>query len=82
MSSFEPDDALRDRLLRENEEYRMLATEHQEHEQRIGDLTRKPFLSEEEKVLEKTLKKRKLALKDQMYALMQRHRRKTAGDRR
>ena len=80
MSSFEPDDALRDRLLRENEEYRTLAAEHQEHEQRIGDLIRKPFLSEEEKVLEKTLKKRKLALKDQMYALMQRHRREAEGD--
>lgn len=82
MSSFEPDDALRDRLLRENEEYRMLAAEHQEHELRIGDLTRKPFLSEAEKVLEKTLKKRKLALKDQMYSLIQRHRRETEGDAR
>ena len=69
MSSFTPEDALRDRLLREDDEYRELAAEHRRYEQQLEDLTRKHFLSEEEELLEKTLKKKKLALKDKIAQL-------------
>ena len=64
------------RLFKDNEEYRRLAAEHQYYEDQLEDLTNKHFLSEEEQLQEKTLKKKKLVLKDQMY-LMQQKMRKT-----
>lgn len=65
---------LRDLLLKENEEFRKLAAEHQHYEDQLEDLTNRHFLSEEEQLLEKTLKKKKLLLKDQMYSILQRAR--------
>ncbi|MBN2338389.1 MAG: DUF465 domain-containing protein [Acidobacteria bacterium] len=70
-----PEDALRDRLLQEDDEYRELAAEHRKYERQLEDLTRKHFLSEDEELLEKTLKKKKLVLKDKMHFLVQRQRR-------
>ena len=73
---------LRDQLLKENAEYRRLAAEHQSCDDQLEDLTNKHFRSVEEQVLEKTLKKKKLMLKDQMYSLMQKFRKQTgAGSR-
>jgi hypothetical protein len=63
---------LRDQLLRENAEYRRLAAEHQSYDEQLEGLSSKHFLSEEEKLREKTLKKKKLLLKDQMYLMVQR----------
>jgi uncharacterized protein YdcH (DUF465 family) len=73
---------LRDQLLRENAEYRRLAAEHQSYNDQLEDLTNKHFLSEEEKLQEKTLKKKKLMLKDQMYGMVQKVRKEIeAGSR-
>jgi uncharacterized protein len=63
---------LRDQLLKENAEYRKLAAEHQSYDDQLEDLSSKHFLSEEEQLQEKTLKKKKLILKDQMYQMVQR----------
>jgi uncharacterized protein YdcH (DUF465 family) len=63
---------LRDQLLKENAEFRRLAAEHQSYDDQLEDLSNKHFLSEEEQVQEKTLKKKKLILKDQMYEMVQR----------
>jgi uncharacterized protein len=63
---------LREQLLRENEEYQRLAAEHQTYDDQLEDLSGKHFLSEEEQIQEKTLKKKKLMLKDQMYLMVQR----------
>jgi hypothetical protein len=62
---------LRAQLLKDNEEYRRLAAEHQYYEDQLDNLTNKHFLSEEEQLQEKTLKKKKLVLKDQMYSMLQ-----------
>jgi uncharacterized protein YdcH (DUF465 family) len=61
---------LKDRLARENAEFRKLFEEHQVHERRLEDLKRKAFLSEAERIEVRELKKRKLVLKDGMYRIM------------
>ncbi|MGB8953657.1 MAG: DUF465 domain-containing protein [Candidatus Aminicenantales bacterium] len=61
---------LKERMIRDNAEFRKLYEEHQRHEQRLDELKGKSFLTEEEKLEEKELKKIKLTLKDQMYKLM------------
>lgn len=77
MSSLLSEAELRDQLLKENAEYRRLAAEHQLYDDQLEDLTNKHFLSEEEQLQEKTLKKKKLLLKDQMELMVQRHRKQT-----
>lgn len=57
-------------LLKENEEFRKMYRKHQQCEKRLEEFKKKGFLSEEEKLEEKEMKKRKLALKDKMYYLM------------
>ena len=68
------EEELRKRLLKDNEEYRRLATEHQDYADKLEDLTNKHFLSDQEQVQEKLLKKKKLILKDQMYSMVQKAR--------
>ncbi len=82
MSGFIGEAELRDQLLKENAEYRRLAAEHQSCDDQLESLTNKHFLSEEEELQEKTLKKKKLMLKDQMYSMVQKVRRQMeAGSR-
>ena len=56
-------------LLRSNEHYRDLAERHHQLDDRLHQLTEKHYLSDNEQLEEVTLKKRKLALKDQMEAI-------------
>lgn len=65
-------------LLSTDDEYRRLATRHQELETRLLELSSRPYLSEPEQVEEVTLKKRKLHLKDQMETIVRRHRNREA----
>ena len=60
---------VRDQLLSSNDEFRRLAQEHSEYQQRLESLIQKKYLSEEEKLEEVRLKKLKLRLKDQMQSL-------------
>ena len=62
MSSAIPDTKLQEQLLRDNPEYRRLAEEHQSYDVQLEHLNNKHFLSEEEQVQEKLLKKKKLLL--------------------
>jgi uncharacterized protein YdcH (DUF465 family) len=62
--------ALKELMLRENADFRRLHKEHQACEKRLKDLQGKSFLTEEERLEERELKKRKLALKDRMYLMM------------
>ncbi len=66
---------LKELLLGESEEFRKLNEEHQSCESKLEILKGKSFLTEDEKLEERELKKRKLALKDRMYALMTQYRR-------
>ena len=65
---------LKQRLLQTDEEFRQLATQHHDLDQRIHNLAARPYLSEPEQLEEVTLKKRKLQLKDQMETILRRHR--------
>lgn len=53
-------------LLRSNEQYRQLSERHHQLDDRLHELTALPYLTDSERFEEVTLKKRKLALKDQM----------------
>ena len=61
---------LKERMLKENAEFKRLFEEHQKHEKKLAEFKGKPYLTDAERVEEKELKKRKLALKDRMYVMM------------
>jgi len=65
---------LKARLLESDEEFRQLTTLHQDLDQRLNNLSGKPYLTAPEQVEEVTLKKRKLQLKDRMEAILRRSR--------
>jgi uncharacterized protein YdcH (DUF465 family) len=61
-----------------DDEFNQLASKHHELEDRLHELTAKPYLSEPEQLEEVTLKKRKLQLKDRMEDILRRHRQEHA----
>jgi hypothetical protein len=65
---------LKDLLLKESEEFRKLHEEHQSCKKKLEILMSKSFLTEDEKLEEREIKKLKLALKDRMYGLMTQYR--------
>jgi uncharacterized protein YdcH (DUF465 family) len=66
-------DMLKEELMSRDPEFRELAREHTRYEERLSELTALAYPSDEEQLEEVTLKKKKLALKDQMYALIMQH---------
>jgi uncharacterized protein YdcH (DUF465 family) len=66
-------ESLKEQLMQSDPEYRELAKEHGRYEERLSQLSSLPYPSDEEQIEEVTLKKKKLALKDQMHAIMLRH---------
>jgi uncharacterized protein YdcH (DUF465 family) len=65
---------LKDELARTDEEFHNLAARHHELDDRLHELTAKPYLSEPEQLEEVALKKKKLQLKDRMEDILRRHR--------
>jgi uncharacterized protein YdcH (DUF465 family) len=63
-------DSLKEELMASNPDFREMAREHGRYEQRLSELSALTYPSDEEQLEEVTLKKKKLALKDQMYSLM------------
>ena len=61
---------LKEELMSQNPEFRELAREHTKYEQRLSELSALAYPSDEEQLEEIMLKKKKLALKDQMYSMM------------
>ena len=61
-------------LLQSHDQYRQLAAKHQELDNRLHELSDKHYLSASEQIEETTLKKRKLALKDQMEEIARQYR--------
>jgi len=63
-------DAMKQQLLDSNDEFRQLASQHHDLDERIHNLATRSYLSEPEQIEEVTLKKRKLQLKDQMESML------------
>lgn len=68
------EEKIKDALLKKNEEFKKAFRQHQGYEKKLETLKKKGFLSEEEKLKVRELKKKKLALKDKMYFLMTEYR--------
>jgi uncharacterized protein YdcH (DUF465 family) len=66
-------DSLKEQLMMSDPEFRELAREHGRYEERLSELSALPYPSTEEQLEEVTLKKKKLAIKDQMYSIMLQH---------
>ncbi len=66
-------DPVRDELLRSNQEFRELVHQHEDFEKRLGELAHLSYPNGDEQLEEITLKKKKLAIKDEIYAMMQQH---------
>ena len=60
-------------LLRSDDHFRHLFRQHHELDDRLHELSDKHYLSTSEQLEEVTLKKRKLALKDEMERLAREH---------
>ena len=67
-------DDIKVQLLESDEQFRELAAQHQELDRRLNSLSGKVYLTDTEQAEEKTLKKQKLHLKDQMESILRRRR--------
>ena len=65
---------LKAHLMQTDEEFRRLAEQHAQFHQQLEALEAKPHLTPEEEMEEHRLKKMKLHMKDQMNAIISRHR--------
>lgn len=61
---------IKERLLEGNREFRKAFDRHQKLEKKLSKFQKKSYLTEEEKLEQKRLKKNKLLLKDKMYFMM------------
>ena len=63
-------DSLKEQLIANDPEFRELVREHGRYEARLSELSALAYPSDEEQLEEITLKKKKLAIKDQMHTIM------------
>ena len=63
-------DAVRDELIKQNPAFRELVQQHQTFERRLSELAHLSYPNDDEQLEETTLKKRKLQIKDEIYAMM------------
>jgi uncharacterized protein YdcH (DUF465 family) len=64
---------VRDELLKENQMFRELVQQHQTYEKRLTELANLTYPNDEELMEESVLKKKKLAIKDEIYTMLQEH---------
>lgn len=62
-----------DELYKSNQTFRELVQQHQNYEKRLTELAHLNYPSEDEVIEETTIKKKKLLVKDEIYAMMQQH---------
>ena len=63
-------DPVRDALIKENPSFRELVQKHQNYEKRLTELGELTYPNDDELLEETTLKKKKLLVKDEIYAIM------------
>jgi uncharacterized protein YdcH (DUF465 family) len=61
---------LKEFLIKENKEFREAYDRHQKCEKELDQLKKKDFQTDQDRLKERELKKKKLALKDKMYVIM------------
>ena len=66
-------DPVRDELLKSNQVFRDLVHQHEDFERRLSELAHLTYPNDDEQLEETTLKKKKLAVKDEIYAMIQQH---------
>ena len=64
-------DPVRDELIETNQDFRNLVQQHQSYEKRLTELAELTYPNDVELLEETTLKKKKLIIKDEIYAIMQ-----------
>ncbi len=67
------EDVVRDRLRKENSEYRQYEHEHNSLESTLASMDAHPYLSPEEEIERKRIQKLKLATKDKMREMVRRY---------
>lgn len=68
------EEELIERLMRENEEFLKAKQTHSQLAKQLEELEKKPFLTPQDEVEIKIIKKKKLAIKDQMEKILIQHR--------
>jgi len=70
----EKEEELIERLMKEDEEFKKAKQTHARLEEQLEEFNKKPFLTPNEEIEIKIIKKRKLALKDQMERILRKYR--------
>jgi uncharacterized protein YdcH (DUF465 family) len=65
--------AANDELYKSNQTFRELVQQHQNYEKRLTELAHLNYPNDEEVIEETTIKKKKLLIKDEIYAMLQQH---------
>ena len=68
------EDALVERLMQENGEFLKVKQAHSQLAKQLEELEKKPFLTSQDEMEIKIIKKKKLALKDQMEKILMQYR--------
>ena len=63
-------DALKEELIKTDDEFRRLYEEHREFERRLDEIYHKTLPSQDDEIAEKQIKLHKLALKDRMEQIL------------
>jgi len=74
MNQFSTTEELKAYLLAEDSRFRELANEHRSYEERLVQLAALSYPNDDELVEEKSLKKKKLLIKDQMESILSQYR--------
>ncbi len=63
-------EAVKKELMKESQTFRDLVHQHESYEKRLTELANLTYPSETEQIEESTIKKKKLNVKDEIYAMM------------
>ncbi len=66
-------ETVKEELFKENQAFRELVQQHQNYEKRLTELAGLTYPNDEELLEESVLKKKKLAVKDEIYSIMQQY---------
>ena len=68
------EEEIKERLISANPEFRRLVEEHEQYEGKLAEIQNRHHMTDQDRLEEITLKKKKLHLKDQMNSMIQKFR--------